>query len=78
MTVRDLIEMLEEFDEDMEVCIGMMQRYGSDFAMDICDDVEIHKINSFYGDNYKAVVLTEGSQIGTVKYDDEDEDEEEE
>jgi hypothetical protein len=53
----------------------MIQRYGSDFAMDICDDVEIHKINSFYGDNYKAVVLTEGSQMGTVKYDDEDEEE---
>ena len=78
MTVRDLIEMLEEFDEDMEVCIGMMQKYGSDFAMDICDDIEVHKINSFYGDNYKAVVLTEGSQMGTVKYDDGEEDEEDE
>jgi hypothetical protein len=77
MTVRDLIDALEQFDEDMEVCIGMIQRYGSDFAMDIIDDVEIHKINSFYGDNYKAVVLTEGSQMGTVKYDDEDEEEEE-
>ena len=77
MTVRDLIEMLEEFDEDMEVCIGMIQRYGSDFAMNICDDVEKHKIRSFYGDDFKAVVLTEGEQIGTVKYDDEDEDEEE-
>lgn len=78
MTVRDLIEMLEEFDEDMEVCIGMMQKYGSDFAMDICDDIEVHKINSFYGDNYKAVVLTEGSQMGTVQYDDGEEDEEDE
>lgn len=79
MTVRDLIDMLEEFDEDMEVCIGMIQRYGSNFAMDICDDVEMHKINSFYGGGYKAVVLTEGRQMGTVKYDDdEDEDEDEE
>ena len=76
MTVRELIEMLEEFDEDMEVCIGMMQKYGSDFAMDICDDVEIHQIHSFYGDDYKAVVITEGSQMGVVNYDDKDEEEE--
>ena len=77
MTVRDLIEMLEEFDGDMEVRIGMIQNYGSNFAMDICDDVEVHKISEFYGEGYKAVVLTEGAQVGTVKYDDEDEDEEE-
>lgn len=77
MTVRDLIEMLEEFDEDMDVCIGMIQNYGSNFAMNICDDVEIHKINSFYGDNYKAVVITEGNQIGTVDYNDEEEEEDE-
>ena len=75
MTVRDLIEMLEEFDEDMEVCIGMIQNYGSNFAMDICNDVEVHRINEFYGESYKAVVLTEGAQIGTVKYDDEYEEE---
>ena len=73
MTVRDLIEMLEEFDEDMEVRIGMIQRYGSNFAMNICEDIEEHTIRSFYGKDFKAVVLTEGNQIGTVDYDDEDE-----
>ena len=73
MTVRDLIEMLEEFDEDMEVRIGMIQRYGSNFAMNICGDVEEHKIRSFYGSDFKAVVLTEGNQVGTVDYDDEEE-----
>lgn len=42
--------------------------------MNIIDDVEVHKISSFYGDNYRAVVITEGNQIGTVDYnDDEDE-----
>lgn len=76
MTVRDLIEMLEEFDEDMEVRIGMIQNYGSNFAMNIVDDVAEHKIRSFYGKDFRAVVLTEGNQIGTVDYDDEEEDDE--
>ena len=78
MTVRDLIEMLEEFDEDMEVRIGMIQNYGSNFAMNIIDDIAEHKINSFYGEDFKAVVLTEGNQIGTVDYDDEEEEDEDE
>lgn len=69
MTVRDLIDMLENFDEDMQVRIGMKQDYGSDFAMDISYDVEEHTINAFYGNDYNAVVITEGSQVGTVNYD---------
>lgn len=73
MTVRDLIDALKQFDEDLEVKIGMIQRYGSDFAMDICEEIEEHNINSFYGEDIKAVVLTEGRQIGTVDYDDEEE-----
>lgn len=73
MTVRDLIEMLEEFDEDMEVRIGMIQNYGSNFAMNIRDDIAEHNIRSYYGDDFKAVVLTEGYQIGVVDYDDDDE-----
>ena len=72
MKVRDLIEALEEFDEDMEVRIGMIQNYGSNFAMNIVEDVAEHKIRSFYGEDFKAVVLTEGNQIGTVDYDDEE------
>lgn len=76
MTVRDLIEMLEEFDEDMEVRIGMIQNYGSNFAMNIVEDIAEHTINSFDGDNFKAVVITEGHQIGTVDYNDEDEEDE--
>ena len=73
MTVRDLIDVLEQFDEDMEVRIGMIQRYGSNFAMNICSDIEEHTINTFYGNDFKAVVLTEGNQIGTVDYNDEEE-----
>lgn len=61
MTVRELIALLEEFDLDMEVVIGMIQNCGSDFAMEV-DGVEKYKINSWYGDaNYNAVVITEGS-----------------
>lgn len=78
MTVRDLIEMLEEFDEDMEVRIGMIQNYGSNFAMSIMNDVAVHNIRTFYGDDFKAVVLTEGHQVGTVDYDDDDEYDDEE
>lgn len=71
MTVRDLIDMLEEFDEDMEVRIGMIQNYGSNFAMNIIDDIAEHNIRSFYGKDFTAVVITEGNQIGVVEYDDE-------
>ena len=73
MKVRDLIDALEEFDDDMEVRIGMIQRYGSNCAMDIMDEIAIHNINSFYGDDIQAVVLTEGNQVGTVDYDDDEE-----
>lgn len=73
MTVRDLIDTLEQFDEDMEVRIGMIQNYGSNFAMNIIDEIAAHNINSFYGDDIQAVVLTEGNQVGTVDYDDDEE-----
>jgi hypothetical protein len=75
MTVRDLIEELEQFDEDMEVRIGMIQNYGSNFAMNIIDNIAEHNIRAFYGDDFKAVVITEGNQVGTVDYDDEEEEE---
>ena len=76
MTVRDLIEELEQFDDDMEVCIGTIQNYGSNFAMNIVEYIAEHNIRTFYGEDFRAVVLTEGHQIGTVDYDD-DEDEDE-
>jgi hypothetical protein len=75
MKVRDLIEELENFDEDMEVRIGMIQNYGSNFAMNIIDNIAEHTINSFYGDDFKAVVITEGNQVGVVNYNNEDEEE---
>ena len=69
MKVRNLIDILEDFDEDMEVRIGMKQKYGTDFAMEIDDSyIEEYTINAFYGEDYKAVVITEGSQCGSVNY----------
>ena len=68
MTVRGLIKILECFDEDMEVRIGMKQKYGTDFAMRI-EDVEEYNVRSFYGADYEAVVITEGEQCGAVDYD---------
>ena len=65
------------YDENMEVIIGMRQKYGSDFAMDIEFDIEEHNIHAFYGNDYKAVVITEGSQCGVVDYNYEDEEDEE-
>lgn len=73
MTVRELIDMLENFDDDMEVRIGMQQTYGTDFAMKI-RDVEEHNVMAFYGEDYKAVVITEGRQCGAVDYDEEHDD----
>ena len=68
MTVRELIDMLEDFDDDMEVRIGMQQNYGTDFAMEI-RDVDECIVRGFYGGDYKAVVITEGGQCGAVDYD---------
>jgi hypothetical protein len=70
MTVRELIDLLENCDDDMEVRIGMQQTYGTDFAMEI-NSVGTHTVNSFYDEDYRAVVITEGEQCGSVDYDDE-------
>ncbi len=67
MTVRELIEELENFDEDMEVVIGMQQNYGSDFAYTICDTEEL-PVKDWDNDREDRVVLTMGRQFGTVKY----------
>lgn len=67
MTVDELIGMLEQFDRDAEVVIGMRQRYGSDFAKEIVDVTE-EEITPWYDDNMNVVVITEGGQLGVVNY----------
>ena len=39
MTVGELKSILEDYDEDLPVCIGMIQTYGSNFATEL-DDVD--------------------------------------
>lgn len=66
MTVGELKEILEDYDENQEVCIGMYQIYGSNFTYDI-NDIEVNDLDSFYGDNKENVVmLIEGEQSGTI------------
>ena len=67
MTVRELIEELENFDEDMEVVIGMQQNYGIDFAYTIRDTEEL-PVKDWDNEKEDMVVLTMGRQFGTVKY----------
>ena len=69
MTVKKLINWLQDFDPDKEVIIGMVQNYGSDFAMGISDVAEC-EVRPWRGDNMECVVITEGSQFGVVNYED--------
>lgn len=66
MTVSELISELENYDEDMEVCIGMYQTYGSNWTYDICE-VEVNGKYSMYGeDEDEVVMLIMGRQDGTI------------
>ena len=67
MTVRKLINWLEDFDDDAIVVIGMHQIYGSDFAMNI-DDISTETVDKWDGEKTKMVVITEGRQMGSVHY----------
>ena len=75
MTVRELINELENYDDDQEVMIGQFQTYGSDWCYTI-SEVEEHDVNGLYGDDMDDVVLIlEGRQDGTIKSDDDEDDE---
>lgn len=71
MTVKELIDMLSEFDPDSEVVIGMVQNYGSDFAMEI-RGVSYENVYIWQDEDAPCVVITEGSQVGIVNYGDEE------
>ncbi len=68
MTVRELIDQLEAFDDDMDVVIGMQQTYGTNFAMEIENCIDEYNVTAFGGEDCRAVVITEGSQIGVADY----------
>lgn len=77
MKVKDLIEKLKQFDENQEVMLGEYQRYGSDFAYDI-GKLQIGKLEPMYSkcDNSKYLFIILGQQYGTIKDDDDFEDDE--
>ena len=59
MTVGDLKAALENYDEDMPVCIGMIQSFGSNFATEL-DDIDEFTVNDWEYGEEKKVVLTQG------------------
>ena len=67
ITVGELKAALEYYDEDLPVCIGMIQNYGSNFATEL-DDVDEFDVDDWEYGEEKKVVLTQGSQIGIVCY----------
>ena len=67
MTVGELKVALEDCDEDLPICIGMIQTYGSNFATEL-DDVDEFTVDDWEYGEEKKVVLTQGSQIGIVEY----------
>mgnify|MGYP000449093443 FL=1 len=67
MTVGELKNILEDYDEDLPVCIGMIQTYGSNFATEL-DDVDDFMVDDWEYGEEKKVVLMQGSQIGIVNY----------
>lgn len=67
ITVGELKSILEDYDEDLPACIGMIQPYGSNFATEI-DDVDDFTVDDWEYGEEKKVVLTQGSQIGIVEY----------
>lgn len=73
LTVGEMINWLKDFDEDAQILIGMEQRYGSDFAYTI-GAVDEHPLNDWDNpvekeERERVVVITLGSQIGTIDYD---------
>ena len=67
MTVWELKAALEDYDEDLPVCVGMIQTYGSNFDTELDDIDELTVDDWKYGEE-KKVVLTQWSQIGIVEY----------
>lgn len=60
MTVGELKSILEGYDEDLPVCIGLIQTYGSSFATEL-DDVDEFTVDDWEYGEEKKVVLTQGS-----------------
>ena len=62
MTVRNLIDKLENYDEDMEVVF----RGSNTIYVDSIETTGTNKVRAFYGDDWEAVVLYADQQVGAV------------
>ena len=63
MTVGELKDLLYDFDESAEV---VFQPTNSSYAEDFSDIVDVAEVRSFYGNDFEAVVLVSGGQVGGV------------
>lgn len=65
MTVKKLIEILEDFDEDSRVVLADIGRY-SHYANNVCE-VEELELSPFEGDCETVACIIMGNQIGSVR-----------
>lgn len=64
MTVRELIELLQDIEEE-ETRVVFSSDNGGGYVDDVTFDVDLKHIRKFYGADEKAVVLY-GEQVGMV------------
>ena len=62
MTVKELKTMLEEYPEDAEIVVQTDSRYGWNIE-DVCTG---YGVKSFWGSDYKALVLSCPDQCGAI------------
>lgn len=62
MTVRELIEMLEDFDGDMEV----VMKPSNSMYVDGISGAREKELRAYYGDDRNVLVLTSSGQEGAV------------
>lgn len=62
MTVRDLINELEHFNDDMEVVI----KPSNSMYVDGISGTNTRKLRSFYGEDREVLVVTSDGQVGAI------------
>ena len=62
MTVRELIEVLEDFDGDMEI----VMKPSNSMYVDGINGASTEELRAFYGDNREVLALTSSGQEGAV------------
>lgn len=65
MTVKKLIEILEDFNEDSRVVLADIGRY-SHYANNVCEVQEM-QLDSFYGEDETVTCIIMGNQVGSVE-----------